>query len=734
MAPGLLRLPSEDSVGDNHGLKLLEPLKAELLSSTLETSPSTFLKSPHLLQHVALAFAKQVLDPIIHSTCDVQAARIQSAQRKRKRGQSVDHSDVLGLRELHVNDFQVDQVWEQVRRVLDVSRKENERAISIWTTANPRRAEHGTSIKPDDKFQEAHDDEDSKRDATRSDISTSEEDGDEFSEDRLSYSHDEDRRQNEGATVDNEDVQSAEDIEEGAEDLHSLDSFSDHDSIERSRELASRLLVKDKHGLNDGFFSIDEFNRTSELFEQEDAGGEGDVSKEDDEAIDWDTDPLLAQTKWMEQNPMADEADTGPTFSDVDLEGDSSEEDADESSFQLEDGNGGNTNDIKYEDFFAPPARPLHKVQDARSRRPTKSQHESMAIDDEARMKRTIDAVHRDLFEDELSNHSDGSDHRSEPMSSHEKRRSALKAQILALEAASVAKRDWKLSGEARAIERPINSLLEEDLEFERAGKPVPVITAAVSEEIEALIKRRILAQEFDEVPKRMPEPGALTAPEARRGRLELDDKKSGVGLADLYEDERLRATDPGYVDKRDASLKAQHEAIENAWKHVSVKLDALSSWHFRPKPPDVSVKTIEDVARITMEDPRPAGVVGILNDEGRLAPQEIFRVGDKETREEGVVVGGVGGLVAKQEMSREQKLRRRRRDKERMRKAGAARIQPQNAKEMIQRSKKPKQDVLDDLEKAAVKVIGKSGELQTMKGRKVQSRDLSSSGGRFKL
>ena len=32
------------------------------------------------------------------------------------------------------------------------------------------------------------------------------------------------------------------------------------------------------------------------------------------------------------------------------------------------------------------------------------------------------------------------------------------------------------------------------DLEFEHAGKPVPIITAEVSEEIEALIKRRILS------------------------------------------------------------------------------------------------------------------------------------------------------------------------------------------------------------------------------------------------
>jgi U3 small nucleolar RNA-associated protein MPP10 len=36
-------------------------------------------------------------------------------------------------------------------------------------------------------------------------------------------------------------------------------------------------------------------------------------------------------------------------------------------------------------------------------------------------------------------------------------------------------------------------------LDFERAGKPVPIVGEETREEIDALIKRRILAEEFDE-------------------------------------------------------------------------------------------------------------------------------------------------------------------------------------------------------------------------------------------
>jgi U3 small nucleolar RNA-associated protein MPP10 len=47
--------------------------------------------------------------------------------------------------------------------------------------------------------------------------------------------------------------------------------------------------------------------------------------------------------------------------------------------------------------------------------------------------------------------------------------------------------------GEATSRSRPINSLLEEDLEFDRTMKAVPVVTEDSVQTLEDVIKKRIL-------------------------------------------------------------------------------------------------------------------------------------------------------------------------------------------------------------------------------------------------
>jgi U3 small nucleolar RNA-associated protein MPP10 len=47
--------------------------------------------------------------------------------------------------------------------------------------------------------------------------------------------------------------------------------------------------------------------------------------------------------------------------------------------------------------------------------------------------------------------------------------------------------------GEATSRSRPVNSLLEEDLEFERAMKAVPIVTEESVNSLEELIKKRIV-------------------------------------------------------------------------------------------------------------------------------------------------------------------------------------------------------------------------------------------------
>lgn len=63
------------------------------------------------------------------------------------------------------------------------------------------------------------------------------------------------------------------------------------------------------------------------------------------------------------------------------------------------------------------------------------------------------------------------------------------------------------MSGEVRGAQRPLNSLLAEDLDFETAGKVVPVITEEVTRTLEETIKYRILEKAFDDPIRKVADP-----------------------------------------------------------------------------------------------------------------------------------------------------------------------------------------------------------------------------------
>jgi U3 small nucleolar RNA-associated protein MPP10 len=81
----------------------------------------------------------------------------------------------------------------------------------------------------------------------------------------------------------------------------------------------------------------------------------------------------------------------------------------------------------------------------------------------------------------------------SDDHSTHEKRLAQLSEQISQLESENVGKKDWTLLGEAGARGRPMNSLLEEDLEYERVAKIAPIVTEESTKVLEDRIKARIL-------------------------------------------------------------------------------------------------------------------------------------------------------------------------------------------------------------------------------------------------
>ncbi|KAI7086896.1 Mpp10 protein [Hortaea werneckii] len=691
------------------------------LASSLTDAPQDFLQPSFPLYTDTLAFLKNALDPLAADVSSVQQQRLHDARRKRKRSERADEGDVLRLKQIHTDGFGPDQVWEQARRIIEAARVEAEQGLEAaqhvqTTDESAANSEDDELESEDDLGEEGVDyeiegpDEDGVGDEDESDLEGALDQAEEGGEDDFD---DED-----GMELDDEDKSEEDEDEEPAEEF-----------------------VNDKFGLNDGFFSIDNFNKQSEFLEQQDMRGDNDDEASDEEDVDWDADPLAQpMPAGAEENEEAEsegeDEEDGPTFGDPDAASEDEDEEIGGGDLDVM-GGMGNTNDVMYADFFAPPASKKRKNKKGRPNPhnfPAAAEN-GRTEDQEDDMERTREAVHRDLFEDEDSagedededaEQLDPADPRSR-RSTHERRKAAIQEEIRKLEAANVAKRDWQLQGEARAADRPTNALLEEDLEFERAGKPVPVITAEVSESIEDLIKRRILAHDFQDIIRRRPDDLA-TGPKRGRMDLELDDNKSKKGLAEEYEEDHLRQTDPNFVDAKDEKTKKEEQEIEALWNKVRTDLDSLSSWNFRPKQPAPSMDIRVDAPVVSMEDARPSAG-GEVAGASQLAPQEIYKAGEgvKGVNEE---VAGKSGLpAAREELSREEKTRRRRREKERIRKASGN--GPANKPDSKATSR---QNIVGDLKKGNVKVIGNKGKVTDVEGKEARKEGGQQGAGQYKL
>ncbi|RYP64328.1 hypothetical protein DL770_009217 [Monosporascus sp. CRB-9-2] len=709
-----------------------------------------FLQPTPSVSNASLQLAKATLDAYAGQVSDEQQQRLKEANKKRKRAENPPNkTEVLKIRKLHVDGFESGQVWQQARRIIDNTLQDSKEALEELES---RREVHVNGTHGKAKSPESPE--------ANSEFS-SDGNGEESAEENVDSEEEDIDEVDEEASIDEDDIGDVEELvedegEEGVEDMEEGDDERIDENGEDDEDESSETMVEDPNGLNDGFFSIDEFNKHTQWFEDQDAKANPNTDQaSDDEDIDWHADPLSSNPpaggksskksrKNEEDEPLSDledgeDEDGGPTFGNMDLDAPEGESDVEGADDNIDEGGDFNANDIFYKDFFAPPKRKGAKQSQSRKlREPRPASPEGRDVD------RAMADVHRDLFEDE-SEREDSDDALSDVSagdpksrkSAHERRQAKLAEEIRQLEAANVAKREWTMAGEAKAVDRPMNSLLEEDLDFEHVGKPVPVITTEVSESIEEMIKRRILAQEFDEVIKRRPDAADFSSASTRRGLVNLDDSKAKQSLAEIYEEEHVKNANPDtYVSKSDEKLRKEEKEIEQMWRDVNAKLDALSSWHYRPKPPAPTLTVVSDVATVSMEDAQPATAQGVTGGDTALAPQEIYAPG-RETAEMGEVVAKSGLPVARQEMSREDKARRRRRQKERIRKAGGvdgagAGARPGAAAGGKTRAQERK-DTLGHLKKGGVKVINKKGEIVDMEGNKAKAAKAASSGS-FKL
>lgn len=177
------------------------------------------------------------------------------------------------------------------------------------------------------------------------------------------------------------------------------------------------------------------------------------------------------------------------------------------------------------------------------------------------------------------------------------------------------------LRGEVSSKARPLNSLLEADLDFEHgsSGMDAAPLTQEAIESIDELIRGRVKEGLWDDVVRK-----AAAAPGAYRPKAAgLSHEKSKASLSEVYEqqyDEEAR----GREGRSSAAEEARSEAHDEARALLSKltgRLDALFDFHFAPKPHKAEASVRKKVGAVALEEAMPTAVAS----SAALAPEEVY-------------------------------------------------------------------------------------------------------------
>lgn len=172
--------------------------------------------------------------------------------------------------------------------------------------------------------------------------------------------------------------------------------------------------------------------------------------------------------------------------------------------------------------------------------------------------------------------------------SSFEKQQEKLAKTIADFEEENLAEKEWMLRGEVAAQIRPINSLLEQDVDFEQICRSAPPVTEEVTQTLEQIIRQRIQDKAWDDVERREAE---LPVIKAQRPP-DVDSEKSQKSLSQIYEDSAISVLTQNNNKNKDLEdemsldpkTKASHDEIKKLFAKICAKIDALSSFKFTPK------------------------------------------------------------------------------------------------------------------------------------------------------
>ncbi|AWU76894.1 uncharacterized protein C5L36_0C08080 [Pichia kudriavzevii] len=495
----------------------------------------------------------------------------------------IKHSENSVLDEIYVDGLDATQVWGQAKMVFDSVERSVYEEIEEYK-------ENGLYL--DEGLAAEKEEEEDGLDNEDSDVAFGERGSvdEEDSEEEVA-----DEEEGEGEDESNAEVLPEEEMRDSDEGEQDYEEGSEEEAVQGGD--AEEDKKEDGFGLNDGMFDLKEYQRQVLALE------DGVEDQSDDEEVDY--------------------------FGDLGDEDDDDEE------------------MLTYKDFFDDTKTPQRKGKKSRKNKEATQAEEELGEDeyDEA-----FNAAQADIFDEEIKEEeAEKTKSRSKPeerLSTFEKQQREIQRQISELEAESIAEKKWTMKGEVSGKQRDADTLLEEELEFDRTAKPIPVITQETTETIEEIIKRRIVNQEFDEIPKRIISEMNSFKPSKK---VQVSEEKSSKSLAELYEDEYAGKTGDEEINEE---LQKAHDEISAMFKDVTYQLDSLYSSHFVPKPKEKLLDVRVETSTIAMEDAQPLTMAS----NNTLAPQEVYKATTKVGKNEVLLKSGV--VMAKGELETEDKQR----------------------------------------------------------------------------
>ncbi|KYR02677.1 U3 snoRNP protein [Tieghemostelium lacteum] len=201
-----------------------------------------------------------------------------------------------------------------------------------------------------------------------------------------------------------------------------------------------------------------------------------------------------------------------------------------------------------------------------------------------------------------------------EELSNFEKRAKRVQEKIAQLEAENLKKKEWTMTGETDARNRPMESLLSETLDFEHTQRIAPTITQETNLTLEDKIKKRIMEKNFDDVIRKTEK----EFQENYKKKIELSDKKNTDGLSSVYEKDYMKKV-MGVEDT--IELKQKHAKLFEMYNKFNYKLDSMSNFQNTPKRIKNKELEITSSSAITMEEKIPVAT----SQATLIAPEEVY-------------------------------------------------------------------------------------------------------------